>query len=200
RIVSRDYTAGNNTLSALFRLSVQAFCKTAKEVMDMEIATTNHQNVADTDAMVSGAAVTEKKNNELAWMQRHDEHEPAVQGQTGKVRSDAAGVRPVTGPAPRHVERTTALRGRGIAPVKKSRPSARSRTERDLLAYDSDVPYAAAEDANRLIVCALIERQDRVTEKLLLMINDLEYRVDDLELSARNRGKVQGEKQNEAAP
>jgi len=158
----------------------------------MEVSLTNHQNVADTDAKASGAAGTGKKNEELAWMQRHDEPEPAVRGQTGKVRRDTAGVRPVTGPAPHSVERTTALRGRGIAPQKKSRSSARSRTERDLLAYDSDVPYAAAEDANRHFVCALIERQDRVTEKLLLMINDLEYRVDDLELAAGNRGKIQG--------
>ncbi len=90
--------------------------------------------------------------------------------------------------------------GRGIAPVKKSRPSARSQIEQDLLAYDSDVPYAAVEDANRHLVCALIERQDRVTEKLLLMINDLEYRVDDLELASRNQGKTQRENQNEAAP
>jgi hypothetical protein len=97
------------------------------------------------------------------------------------------------------VERTTALRGRGIA-VKKSRPSARSRAERDLLAYDSDVPYAAVEDANRRLVCALIERQDQVTEKLLLMINDLEYRVDDLELASRNRGKPPGKNQEEAQP
>jgi hypothetical protein len=174
--------------------------KNAKKVMDMEIVTTNQNDVAAPAAKVSGAAGTEQENEELAWMQRHDEPEPAVGGQTGKVRSDAAGARPVTGPAPKYVERTTALRGRGIAPVKKSRSSARSRTERDLLAYDSDVPYTAVEDANRHVVCALIERQDRVTEKFLLMINDLEYRVDDLELAAGNRGKPQGENQKEVAP
>jgi hypothetical protein len=168
--------------------------------MDMEIATTNQNNVAAPAAKVSGAAGTGQKNEELAWMQRHDEPVPAVRGQTEKIRSDAAIASPVSDTAPRYVERTTALRGRGMAPVKKSRPSARSRTERDLLAYDSDVPYAAVEDANRQLICSLIERQDRVTEKLLLMINDLEYRVDDLELTAKNRGKVQGEKQNEAAP
>jgi hypothetical protein len=171
----------------------------AKKVMDMEIATTNHKDLAAPDAKVSGTAGSGQVKEELAWMQRHDEPEPAVRGQTEKVSSDAAGSRPI-GTAQKYVERTTALRGRGMAPVKKSRSSARNRTEWDLLAYDSDVPYAAVEDANRRLVCALIERQDRVTEKLLLMINDLEYRVDDLELTARNRGKVQGEKQNEAAP
>jgi hypothetical protein len=168
--------------------------------MDMEITTTNHKDMAAPAAKVSGAAGTGQENEELAWMQRHDEPVPAVRGQTGNVRSDAAIASPGTGTAPKYVERTTALRGRGMAPVKKSRPSARSRTERDLLAYDSDVPYAAVEDANRQLVCALIERQDRVTEKLLLMINDLEYRVDDLELTVRNRGKSRGEEPNEAAP
>lgn len=166
----------------------------------MEIAATNQKDVTAPAAKVSGAAGTGQENEELAWMQRHDEPVPAVRGQPGKVRSDASMACPVTSTAPKYVERVTALRGRGIAPVKKSRPSARSRTERDLLAYDSDVPYAAVEDANRQLVCALIERQDRVTEKLLLMINDLEYRVDDLELTAKNRGKPQGEKPNEAAP
>ncbi len=165
----------------------------------MEIATTNQKNAASPAAKVSGAAGTGQENEELAWMQRHDEPVPAVAGQPGKVRSDAAGIRPI-GTAPKYVERTTALRGRGTAPAKKSWSSARSRTERDLLAYDSDVPYAAVEDANRHLVCALIERQDRVTEKLLLMINDLEYRVDDLEPASGNRGKPQGETQNEAAP
>ena len=43
---------------------------------------------------------------------------------TGNGLNDAAQITPVTGTAPRSVERTTALRGRGIVPVKKSRPSA----------------------------------------------------------------------------
>ena len=157
----------------------------------MEIATTNHKDVAAPDAKVSGAAGTEEENEELAWMQVHEKVAQATGVQPVQPHTTTP-ARPVTGPAPRSVERTTALRGRGIAPQKKSRSSARSRTERDLLAYDSDVPYAAAEDANRHFVCALIERQDRVTEKLLLMINDLEYRVDNLELATGNRGKIQG--------
>jgi hypothetical protein len=81
------------------------------------------------------------------------------------------------------VERKTGLRGQSIDPVRRPERLIRRRTERDLLAYDSDVPYAAVERANRDLVCSLIERQDLVTEKLLLMINDLQYRVDDLELT-----------------
>jgi len=165
----------------------------------MEITATNQKDVAGPDEKVSGTAGSGQENEELTWMKMHDEPVQAA-GQPEKVRSDATGAPRVTTTFPRCVKRTTALRGRGITPVKKSRPSARSQIEQDLLAYDSDVPYAAVEDANRHLVCALIERQDWVTEKLLLMINDLEYRVDDLELASRNRGKPQRENQNEAAP
>ena len=108
---------------------------------------------------------------------------PAVSGQTGNGLNDAAQVIPVTGTAPRSRGTDDRTPGPGDRPGEKVTAVGQSRTERDLLAYDSDVPYAAVEDANRRLVCALIERQDRVTEKLLLMINDLEYRVDDLELS-----------------
>jgi hypothetical protein len=87
------------------------------------------------------------------------------------------------------VERKTGLRGQSIDPARRPERLIRLRTERDLLAYDSDVPYAAVEKANRDLVCSLIERQDLVTEKFLLMINDLQYRVDDLEADTRHTVK-----------
>ena len=85
--------------------------------------------------------------------------------------------------APRLVERVTALRGQAIDHGQRSKRSVRSGIKQEMLAYDSDIPYTAAEKAQRDLVCSLIERQDRVTEKLLLMINDLQYRTDDLELT-----------------
>jgi len=123
----------------------------------MEQDENKSQDVAVPDQIASGTAVTGQENEELEWMKRH------------------------TKTSIRQAEKKTGLRGQGIDPVRRSKRALRSRTERELLVTDSDVPYAAVEKANRDLVCSLIERQDRVTENLLLMINDLQYRIDDLE-------------------
>lgn len=83
------------------------------------------------------------------------------------------------------VQRATALRGQAVAPRQKSRQLIRKSTERELALRDSDIPYRSWEKANRDLVCSLIERQDRATESLLLLINDLQYRMDDIEYNER---------------
>jgi len=88
---------------------------------------------------------------------------------------------------PRLVERATGLRGRSICSVRVSKSTYRKQTERDLNFPDADVPYVKTEHAIRALVCSLMERQDRVTEAIFLKLNDLEYRVDDLELCKPSR-------------
>lgn len=140
---------------------------------------------AATDAPAEGGQENKPVTDELDWMKRHEKPEPVTlpKGNTGH-----------------RVERMTALRNRGVAPEHKSRRAIRSRTGRDLLASDSDIPYAALEDSLKSLICALIERQDRVSEQFLLMINDIQYRLDDLELAANGRGNGCRPESTEEAP
>jgi hypothetical protein len=132
-----------------------------KERETMEDFTPKDDDVDEPGQAASGTVETGEGNNELESTKRHAGTSAAL------------------------AERKTMLRGQSIDPVRKPKRIAGSRTESDLLAYDSDVPYAAVEKANLDLVCSLIERQDRVTERLLLMIIDLQYRVDDLESGNR---------------
>ncbi len=100
--------------------------------------------------------------------------------------------------APRLVERATGLRGRSICSARVSKSTYRKRTERDLNFPDADVPYIKTEHAIRALVCSLMERQDRVTEAIFLKLNDLEYRVDDLELWKPSRAAKQSGTKKEA--
>jgi len=149
----------------------------------------SEKDVAEPDIFASGTAGTGQENEELEWMKNHGETPPELEKRKTGLHSDKPDDPPVVRSAPKLVERKTGLRGLGIDPARKSKRPARSRTERDLLEYDSEVPYAAVEKANRTLVCSLIERQDRVTERLLLLINDLQYRVDDLELAVEEHTK-----------
>ncbi|GAB6287002.1 MAG: hypothetical protein STSR0009_32050 [Methanoregula sp.] len=99
---------------------------------------------------------------------------------------------------PRLVERATGLRGRSICSARVSKSTYRKRTERDLNFPDADVPYIKTEHAIRALVCSLMERQDRVTEAIFLKLNDLEYRVDDLELCKPSRATKQSGREKEA--
>ena len=91
----------------------------------------------------------------------------------------------------RHVERVTGLRGLSICSVRDSKSTCRKRTERDLHSPDAEVPYIKTEHVIRDLVCSLMERQDRMNEAIFLKLNDLEYRVDDLELSKKSHGTKQ---------
>ena len=157
----------------------------------METIEIKVRDVAEPDQIASGMAGTGQENNELAWMKNHGETPPELEKRTTVLHSDNLDDPAVVRSAPKLVERKTGLRGQGIDPARKPKRPARSRTERDLLEYDSEIPYAAVEKANRTLVCSLIERQDRVTESLLLMINDLQYRVDDLELTINPEARRQ---------
>lgn len=93
--------------------------------------------------------------------------------------------------APRPAERVTALRGQAIAPPRLTPAVCRKIAERELLS-DSDIPYEEFEKALRGIICSFIERQDRAGEALLLRLNDLQYRMDDLEYDVRELNGQEG--------
>jgi hypothetical protein len=88
---------------------------------------------------------------------------------------------------PRLVERKTGLRGQSIGQGRVAESTLRKRTERDLRLPDAEVPYFKTEKAVRDLFCSLLERQDRMNESLFLKLNDLEYRVDDIEQSRNAR-------------
>jgi hypothetical protein len=86
-----------------------------------------------------------------------------------------------TSPSPRLVERATALRGQSIARPPQPKTVRRRLTRYDINGKDPEVPYVKFEAASRDLVCSLMERQDRMNEEIFLKINDLAYRVGDIE-------------------
>jgi len=86
-----------------------------------------------------------------------------------------------TATAPRPVERATALREQSIARPHEPRSTLRRRTQMDICGKDPEIPYVKFEAAVRDPVCSLMERQDRMNEEIFYRINDLRYRVEDLE-------------------
>lgn len=136
---------------------------------------------------------TSAENAELQWMQQHEGRDPGLStSQAGPVKDHSHS--PSTGHgAVKRVVRKTYLRGQAIDPPRRSRHAVRRKTERDLLDEESEIPYVAFESAGRNLVCSLIERQDEVAEKVLLMLNDLQYRVDDLETELEERAHRKAE-------
>ena len=84
-------------------------------------------------------------------------------------------------------ERKTGLRGQSIGQGRVAESTLRKRTERDLHLPGAEIPYFRTEKAVRDLFCSLLERQDRMNESLFLKLNDLEYRVDDIEQSRNAR-------------
>jgi hypothetical protein len=79
------------------------------------------------------------------------------------------------------VERATALRGQSIARPRQSKSVLRRQSQNDIYGKDPEIPYVKFETAARDLVCSLMERQDRMNEEIFYKINDLAYRVEDLE-------------------
>jgi len=83
--------------------------------------------------------------------------------------------------ATRLAERVTALRGQSIARPPEPKSVRRRRTQMDILAKDAEIPYVKFEILFRDLVCSLMERQNRMNEEIFYRINDLRYRLEDLE-------------------
>jgi hypothetical protein len=101
-------------------------------------------------------------------------------GQNSKDSGDARTPKR-TRTAPRLVERVTALRGLSIARPQEPKSIRRLRTRMDIYDKDAEIPYVKFEAAARDLVCSLMERQDRMNEEIFSRINDLAYRVEDLD-------------------
>ena len=86
---------------------------------------------------------------------------------------------------PKLVERCTALRASSISPPRTPQSSRRRDTLNDLSEPEPEIPYIKMEHAIRGLVCSLMERQDRMNEQLFLTINDMQYRVDDIDSRLR---------------
>ncbi|MCK9591665.1 MAG: hypothetical protein M0Q91_06625 [Methanoregula sp.] len=89
---------------------------------------------------------------------------------------------------PRLVERVTALRGQSIARSQEPKSSLRRRTQMDIYGREAEIPYVKFEAATRDLVCSLMERQDRMNEEIFCKINDLEYRIEDIEQDRTGAG------------
>ncbi len=83
--------------------------------------------------------------------------------------------------APLLVERVTAMRGQGITAHKEPKSSLRRQTQADIYSKGAEIPYLKLEAAARGLVCSLMERQDRMNEEIFYKLNDLAFRVEDLE-------------------
>jgi len=91
---------------------------------------------------------------------------------------------------PKPMERVTALRGQAIAhPPAALKKRQGSDPDHGFL-EDSEIPYGEMEKALARVFCSLVDRQDRAAQALLLRLNDLEYRMDDLESSVRDMKKA----------
>ncbi len=125
--------------------------------------------------------MNELSENKVENLQRG----PAGSGEqgTGQNSTDSGYSRTAkrTKTAPRLVERVTALRGQGIASPREPKSILRRRTQEDIYNKSAEVPYMKFEAAVRDLVCSLMERQDRMNEEIFYKINDLVYRVEDLE-------------------
>ena len=113
---------------------------------------------------------------------------------TGQNSEDPGDVRASkrTKTAPPLVERVTALRGQGIAAHKEPKSTLRRQTQADIYSKGAEVPYLKFEAAARDLVCSLMERQDRMNEEIFYKLNDLAFRVGDLE-EDRPTGRATGE-------
>ena len=114
---------------------------------------------------------------------------------TGQNSEDPGDVRTSerTKTAPPLVERVTALRGQGIAARKEPKSTLRRQTQVDIYCKGAEVPYLKFEAAARDLVCSLMERQDRMNEEIFYKLNDLAFRVEDLEEDRPAAGSATGD-------
>jgi hypothetical protein len=82
----------------------------------------------------------------------------------------------------------TALRGLSIARPPEPKSIRRRQTRTDIFQKDAEVPYVKFEAATRDLVCSLVERQDRMNEEFFCKINDLMYRIEDIEQDRTGEG------------
>jgi hypothetical protein len=135
----------------------------------MEVSVRDHEIAADPDAMESGTAGTGQENEELKWGRRHiawDRPEPPESPHRKSARL---------------VDRVTALHDIGPAPGQELQKKTQKQKlpGRPVISCDDDAAHCSQ-------ARELSDRQEKIAEALLVMINDLQYRVDALEYSRRS--------------
>lgn len=127
----------------------------------------------------------------VANPENNDEKEkpgPAGSGGPGTVQKSENAGKIRTTVVPLSVERVTALRGQSIARPRQPKNVIRRQSQYDIYGKDPEIPYVKFEAAARDLVCSLMERQDRMNEEIFYKINDLGYRVEDLEQNRISEG------------
>jgi len=118
---------------------------------------------------------------------------PSASGESGtgpESGEQEKRITPRKSPAPRLVERATALRGLSISRPLTPKSVLRRRTTMDIYGDDPEIPYVKFEAAVKDLVCSLMERQDRMNEAIFNRINDIGYRVEDLEEDRATSGSA----------
>ena len=130
------------------------------------------REVSQRDLIVSGAECAgQEENSELEWAKRHMKEEEEDEKKTEETEE----------PAPRLVERKTELHYADPAPVRKRKGAVRHRTEQSTKIPDPEVLYRNLEAAVRELSGSLREWQEGMGGQVLTRLNELEYRVDDIE-------------------
>jgi len=109
---------------------------------------------------------------------------------TGEKTTDS-GIRKATRTtaAPLPAVRATALRGQSITRPREPKSTCRRQTQQDIYGKDPEIPYVKFEAAARDLVCSLMERQDRMNEEIFFKLNDLAFRIEDLEQDRARDGE-----------
>ncbi len=112
--------------------------------------------------------------------------EPGTGTESPEVQEQRMALR--KSPAPRLVERATALKGQHIGRPPEPKSVRRRRTHEDIYGMDPEIPYVKFEATTRDLICSLMERQDRMNKEIFLRINDLGCRLEDLEDDRQGNG------------
>jgi hypothetical protein len=113
---------------------------------------------------------------------------PSGSGEQGTGQNSGGAAESRTGTILHLVERVTALRGQSITRSEQPKSVRRRLTQSDIYGKDPEIPYVKFEAATRDLVCSLMERQDRMNEEIFYKINDLVYRIEDLEQDRNDNG------------
>jgi hypothetical protein len=138
--------------------------KTKEKVIDMEIESTNHQDVAEPDQIASGTAGTGQENEELEWARRHVKPDPML------------------------AVRKTEIIGWGVRPVHKREwrfPKKIPREQAGAGGAGMTAP-ATQEESPGDMIFSLANRQERISSMLNKKIERLDRRVTELEKRGRS--------------
>ena len=136
------------------------------------------REVSQRDQIVFGAECAgQDENSELEWAKRHVKEEDEEKAEKEKKEDEEEKEEP----APRLVERKTELHCADPVSARKRKSAVGDETEQRTKTPDPEVLYRNLETAVRELSGSLLEWQEWMGGKILTRLNELEYRVDDIE-------------------